>query len=129
IRPTDFGLSYSPEVKIDVFSDNRNNNESNSYLNLPLHKTIGHHFGIDLGASFDLTRYKPSAKSAINNTMWNISPAVSFKSSSFSITAGIRPTWDTRVTKIYPNIMAEIGTPDQRFKMIAGWTGYVSKTS
>jgi len=129
IQPTSFGLSYAPEVKIDVFNDNHSNNESNTYVNLPLRKTVGHHFAIDLGLTFDLTRYKPSGKTAINNTMYDIAPSVTFKSNSFSIMGGIRPTWDTRTTKIYPNIMAEIGTPDQRFTVIAGWTGYLRKTS
>ena len=30
INKTEFGLTYSPEIKIDVFSDNRNNTESNT---------------------------------------------------------------------------------------------------
>src|SRR5687768_12143088 len=36
INKTEFGLSYSPEVRIDVFSDNLKNNESNTVVNLPL---------------------------------------------------------------------------------------------
>src|SRR5262249_23526089 len=109
LQPTEFGLSYAPEVKIDVFSDNHNNNESNSYLNIPLRKSIGDNFAVNLGVSFDLTRYKPSTKQVVNNTMWDISPSVSYKSANFSILGGIRPTWDPKTTKIYPNIMAEIG--------------------
>jgi hypothetical protein len=129
LQPTEFGLSYAPEVKIDVFSDNHNNNESNSYLNIPLRKEIGDNFAVNLGVSFDLTRYKPSSKQVVNNTMWDISPSVSYKSANFSILGGIRPTWDPQTTKIYPNIMAEIGTTDQRFTLLAGWTGYLRKTS
>src|SRR5215467_13844643 len=39
IQPTSFGLSYSPEARVHVFTDNHNNNESNTYVNLPLEKT------------------------------------------------------------------------------------------
>ena len=41
INKTAFGLTYSPEVKIDVFSDNHKNSESNTVVNLPLEKTVG----------------------------------------------------------------------------------------
>ena len=56
INKTEFGLTYSPEVKIDVFSDNLKNNESNTVVNLPLEKTIGKNFAVNLGVTFDLTR-------------------------------------------------------------------------
>jgi hypothetical protein len=129
LTPTSFGLSYSPELKIDVFSDNHNNNESNTYLNLPLEKTIGDKFAVDLGVTFDLTRYKPATKTAINNTMWYLSPSVLYRTPTIRIQAGVRPSWDMKNTKIYPNILAEVGTPDQRFVFMAGWTGYFRKTS
>jgi len=129
IQPTGFGVSYAPEAKVDVFSDNHNNNESNTYINLPIEKTVGKTFAVDLGITFDLTRYKPNGKTAINNTMYYISPSVLFRTPNISIQAGVRPTWDNKSSKIYPNIMAEIGTPDKRFSFIAGWVGYLRKTS
>jgi hypothetical protein len=48
INKTDFGLTYWPEVKIDVFSDHLKNSESNTVLNLPLQKTIGQQFSLNL---------------------------------------------------------------------------------
>jgi hypothetical protein len=129
VQPNKFGLSYAPEVKIDVFSDNHENSESNTYVNLPLEKTVGKTFAINLGLTFDLTRYKPDGKNAINNTAYYISPGVTFRNSNVNLTAGIRPTWDNKSSKIYPNIMAEIGTPDKRFTLIAGWIGYLRKTT
>jgi hypothetical protein len=129
VQPNKFGLTYAPEVKIDVFSDNHENSESNTYVNLPLEKTVGKTFAINLGLTFDLTRYKPDGKNAINNTAYYISPGVTFRNSNVNLTAGIRPTWDNKSSKIYPNIMAEIGTPDKRFTLIAGWIGYLRKTT
>jgi hypothetical protein len=55
IQPTSFGLTYAPEVNIHVFNDNHNNNESNTVVNLPLEKTVGKNFAVDLGLNFDLT--------------------------------------------------------------------------
>jgi hypothetical protein len=129
LQPTTFGISYAPEVKVKVFNDNHNNNESNTYGNLPLQKKVGKTFEVDLGATFDLTRFNPSAKTTINNTMWYISPSVLFKTPNLIIQAGVRPSWDNSSTKIFPNVMAEVGTSDQRFSFIAGWIGYFRKTS
>ena len=108
-----------------MFSHNHNNSESNTYVNLPLEKTVGNNFAIDLGITFDLTRYKPDGKVAINNTAYYISPSVIYRTPTLNIQAGLRPTWDNKDPKIYPNIIAEIGTPDKRFNFIAGWTGYL----
>jgi hypothetical protein len=129
IKPTDFGLSYAPEVRVHVFNDNHKNNESNTYINLPLEKTVGKTFAVDLGLTFDLTRYKPDRKVAINNTAYSISPAVLYRTPNILLQAGVRPTWDNKSPKIYPNIMAEVGTPDKRFYFVAGWIGYLRKTT
>lgn len=129
INRTEFGLSYSPEVKIDVFSDHLKNSESNTVVNLPLEKTIGEDLAVNLGVTFDLTRLSLDKGSAINNTMWYISPSVSYKGSTLQLQAGIRPSWDNKTFKMFPNILAEVGTSDQRFTFQAGWTGYIRKTT
>ena len=129
INKTEYGLTYSPELKIDVFSDHLKNNESNTVVNLPLEKNIGQDFAVQLGVTFDLTRFSPKAKSAINNTAWYISPSVLYKSSTLRLQGGIRPSWDNKSFKMFPNILAEVGTSDQRFTFQAGWTGYIRKTT
>lgn len=129
INKTEFGLNYSPEIKIDIFSDNLKNNESNSVVNLPLQKRIGQEFTVDLGLTFDLTRLSPKGKSALNNTMYYISPSLTYKNSNLSLQAGIRPSWDNKSFTMFPNILAEVGTEDNRFTFQAGWTGFLRKTS
>lgn len=129
INKTDFGLTYSPEVKIDVFTDFLKNNESNTVLNLPLQKSVGKVFAVNLGVTFDLTRLTPKNKSSINNTMYYISPSVLFKTPKVNLQAGIRPSWDNGSFKMFPNVLAEVGTEDKRFFFNAGWTGYVRKTT
>jgi hypothetical protein len=129
IKKTEFNLTYSPELRIDVFSDRLNNTESNTVLNLPLEKTIGKNFAVNLGLTFDLTRMTPKSKTVINNTMYYISPSVIFRSSNFNIQAGIRPSWDNKTFKMFPNVLADINTEDKRFIFQAGWTGYVRKTT
>lgn len=129
INKTEFGLAYNPSVKIDVFSDFLKNNESNTVVDLPLEKTINNNFAVDLGITFDLTRLSPKSKSTVNNTMYYISPSVLYNASNFRIQAGIRPSWDNKTFKMFPNILAEVGTDDARFTFQAGWTGYIRKTT
>jgi hypothetical protein len=129
INKTAFGLTYSPEVKIDVFSDNLKNNESNTVVNLPLEKTVGKDFAVNLGLTFDLTRLSPKNKTALNNTIYYISPSVLYKTSKVNLQVGIRPSWDNSKFKMFPNVLAEVGTEDQRFVFQAGWTGYIRKTT
>lgn len=129
INKTEFGLRYSPDIRIDVFSDNLKNSESNTVVNLPLEKTIGQDFAVNLGVTFDFTRLSLKKSSAINNTTWYISPSVLYKSPTLRLQGGIRPSWDNKSFKMFPNLLAEIGTNDQRFTFQAGWTGYIRKTT
>jgi hypothetical protein len=132
INKTEFGLNYAPEIKIDVFSDHLKNSESNTVVNLPLEKSIGKDFAVNLGVTFDLTRLslkQGSDKLTVNNTMWYLSPSVIYKSLRFRLQGGIRPSWDNKEFKMFPNILAEVGTDDQRFTLHAGWTGYIRKTT
>lgn len=129
INTTEFGLNYSPSVTIDVFSDHLKNNESNTVVDLPLEKTVGQDFVVNLGVTFDLTRLSLKEKAAFNNTAWYISPSVTYKTSTLKLQGGIRPSWDNSTFKMFPNILAEIGTYDQRFTFQAGWTGQIRKTT
>jgi hypothetical protein len=129
INRTTYDISYAPEVKIDVFGDNLKNNESNTYLNLPLSKEVGKTFEAKLGLTFDLTRLSLHNKQAIDNTIYYISPAFLFKTPNLNLQAGIRPSWDNQVFKLFPNITADIGSTDKRFTFQAGWIGYIRKTS
>jgi hypothetical protein len=100
-------------------------------VDLPLEKSINQNFAVKLGLTFDLTRLSPKIKTAgtINNTMYFISPSVLYKKSTFNLQAGIRPSWDNKTFKMFPNILADIGTEDKRFTFQVGWTGYLRKTT
>lgn len=129
INHTQFGISYSPEILINVFKDGRDNSESNTYINLPIQKTVGKVFAVNLGGTFDLTRYKPANANTIDNTFYYLSPSILFKTPKINVQAGIRPSWDNKTFKMFPNVTAEISTEDKRFIFQAGWTGYLRKTS
>jgi hypothetical protein len=129
INKTRFGISYSPELLIHVFNDGRSNSESNTYLNIPMQKTVGKVFAVNLGATFDLTRYRPEKLSAVSNTFYYLSPSILFKTPKINVQAGIRPSWDNKTFKMFPNVMVEASTNDKRIIFQAGWSGYIRRTS
>ncbi|HZH36244.1 MAG TPA: hypothetical protein VEX65_03160 [Flavisolibacter sp.] len=125
INRTDLGISYSPELRIDAFSDRLGNSESNTYLNIPVQKSLGKTFAVDLSLTASLSRYKPENKADVNNNFISISPSLLYRSANVSLQAGIRPSWDKGQSKLFPNIMAEIASTDKRFSFQAGWVGYL----
>ena len=122
INRTDLGISYAPEIKIDAFKGVNNASESNTYINLPLQKSFGSVFGIDLALTGNLSRYKPQNKSAIANNYFAFAPSLLFKKPSVNIQAGIRPSWDNSKFELLPNVLAEFNTSDKRFSLQLGWT-------
>jgi len=131
MKPTEYGLTYNPNVKIDVFSGNNFNGkatETNTLLNLPLTKTFDD-FAFNLGFTADLTNYKNVSKSAIQNNLYYVSPAVQYKNENFYLSAGVSPSWDNKRFHLLPNIMADIVTNDKSFTFQVGWIGYYEKGS
>jgi hypothetical protein len=125
IERTELGISYAPELKVDVFNDQLSNSESNTYINLPIQKMVGNTFGVDLAVTANLSRYKPEDKAEVNNNWFAISPSLLYKTANLNIQAGLRPAWDNSNFKLFPNIIAEVASSDQRFSFQAGWVGYI----
>ena len=125
INRNEYGISFSPSLKVEVFNDRSGNAESNTYLNVPLQKTIGTNFAVDVALEASLSRYKPEEKEPINNNYFTAAPSVRYRSQNLNIHAGIKPSWDNNEFKIFPNVMAEVGSSDKRFSFQLGWIGYL----
>jgi hypothetical protein len=125
INRTDLGISYSPEMKVDIFNDQLSNSESNTYINVPIQKMVDKKFGVDLALTGNFSIYKPEDKATVNNNWFAISPSLLYKTANINIQAGLRPAWDNSSFKLFPNIIAEVASSDQRFSFQAGWTGYM----
>lgn len=129
---TDYGLTYNPNIKVDVFGGNNfmgKATETNTLLNLPLTKTFGETFSFNLGITADLTHYAPVSSAVIQNNLYYVSPSVHVKTSNFNLTAGVSPAWDNKLFHLLPNIMADIVTNDKSFTLQVGWIGYYDKGS
>ena len=127
--PTEFGLSYHPRLKVDVFSDNRNNNESNAVLELPLEKFVGNSFSLKLGFVADVTRFSPEKQDVITSNVFTIPVALGFRSTKFKVNAGMTPSWDNGSFKLLPNILVDIPVAGEKWIIQGGWISYYNKGS
>lgn len=125
INRTEFGLSYAPEIRVDVFSDQLSNTESNTYINLPLQKSVTKSIAVNLGLEASLGRYKPEDKDDVANNFITVSPSLLYRRPNINIQAGLRPAWDNGEFKVFPNVMAEFSTSDNRFAVQLGWIGHL----
>jgi hypothetical protein len=124
INRTDLGLSYSPEIKIDAFNDQLGNSESNTYLNIPLQKTLGNSVEVDVAATANLSRYNRNGKDGMANNYIYFSPSVLLKKENLDVSAGIRPSWDNGHFQLLPNFLFDFKTANYPFSFQVGWTAY-----
>jgi hypothetical protein len=132
MEPTKYGLNYSPSLKINVISGKNafdKATEANTVLNLPLQKTFGDNFAVNLGFTADLTTYRPKDKDNIQNNLFYFSPSVVLKMPNVFLQGGLTPSWDNGNFKMLPNIMADITTNDKQLTLQLGWIGYYDKGS
>lgn len=123
INVSSLGISYSPEIKLEMFHDQLNNTENNTFVNVPLRKMIGQNFGVDLALTANLSRYKQDNKSALSNNYFSFSPSILFRNANVNIQAGIRPSWNNSEFRLLPNVVTEFSSNDNRFAFQFGWTG------
>ncbi|HJU45718.1 MAG TPA: hypothetical protein VJ647_02995, partial [Chitinophagaceae bacterium] len=129
---TEYGINYNPNIKISVFSgknDIHKATEANAVLNVPVQKTFGDNFSVNLGLTADLTNFRPRDTATIQNNLFYLSPSVQYTKNGIHITAGLIPAWDNKKGSLLPNLMADITTKDQRFTIQLGWIGYYDKGS
>ena len=125
INRTESGISYAPEIRVDVFNDQLSNSESNTYIHVPFQKTTDKKYVVDLSVTANLSRYKPEDKEAVNNNWFAISPSLLYKTANLSLNAGLRPAWDNSSFHLFPNLTVEIQSADHPFSFQAGWVGYI----
>ncbi|OIR07531.1 hypothetical protein GALL_101920 [mine drainage metagenome] len=127
--PTDFGITYHPQIKLNSFFDNRSGSELNFILKAPINKALGKIFALDLKFTADVTALHTSAISSINNNLFYIDPSVQFNTPNFKLNAGIRPSWDNSIFSMLPNVTIEAKLKDEHLVFQAGWIGYYNKNT
>lgn len=123
------GIDYSPELKIDLFADNHKAIERSFAIGLPFSKKINDAFAAKLAFGYDYTVLKATNQNNSKTAVLYIQPVVQYKSPTFSVDAGIRPSWDNSRFVMLPAVKAQVGTADQRFTILGGFEGRVKKNT
>ncbi len=129
--PTEFGLTYNPNVKVIYFGDNHSDKgiEVNTVANVPIEKTLGENFAIDLGFTGDFTNYKVQGRNADNNNLFYVSPALVYHGENLSLHAEMTPSWDQKDFHLLPNFRGDYTTTDKKFTLFAVFDGFYEKGS
>lgn len=125
---TDFGLTYNPNVSINIFTDNHHATESNAIFNVPVEKTVGKS-ALRLGATANMTQYKPADIASFSNNIFSVNGAFLLKTPDLNLQLGVLPTWDNKVYSTLPDIRADYQIQGEKFVVTAGWIGYYIKNN
>ncbi len=127
--PTEFGLTFNPNLKIAAFGENNTprTSEADMVLNLPLEKIVNENFAIDLAFTADVTNYTIGTGSTINNNLFLVSPAVVYHTDNIALHIEMTPSWDQSNFHLLPNFRAEYTTDNKAFTLFASLDGYYDK--
>lgn len=125
---TRFGISYNPEVNINVFSDSRST-ETNGVLDIPVEVRFGTSFGLLIRGNADLTTYTPTDSGSYSNNVYFFNAAAMLKTSRLAIRAGIRPTWDNNKLNVLPDVMVDVHLQEKKIIVTGAWVSHIRKNT
>ncbi len=125
---TRFGISYNPDLNINVFSDSRST-ETNGILDVPVEVRFGTSFGLLIRGNADITTYTPTDGKAYSNNVYFFNAAVLLKTSKLAIRAGIRPTWDNSKLNVLPDVLVDVHLQEKKIIVTAGWAAHIRKNT
>ncbi len=130
--PTDYGISYDPNVEVSSFTNKNRLSESSLVLNAPIKKEFGEAFAVKIEGKADITSYSTKALTPnikFSNNIFSIAPSLAFSSPRFSVNGGIIPTWNNGKFVWLPNIYGEAQIQGKAFMVQAGWVGRYTKNT
>jgi hypothetical protein len=132
-QATASGISYNPNIELNLFTSKNKVAETNAIVNIPFEKVINDNFSAKLALQADFTnyttKYTTSTNYTFSNTIVQINPAVNYHSDLFKIHGGIIAAWNNKQYELLPDIYAEVPVKDKVFSIQAGWIGRFVKNS
>jgi hypothetical protein len=129
-QPNSNGLSYKPSVAINYFNAAINNkaNEVQVVAKAPFTKTFNKMYSLNMGAEASFTNTNgvlTTGNTSFSNNLYSVYGNAVFTTPTFTLQAGIAPTWDNGAFAFLPDIAvtAKLAT-DKDLSIIAGWKGY-----
>ncbi len=124
---TEFGLKYHPDVTVGFFNDNYNGREFRAIGNLPLSKSIGESFAVNLALNVDYNQLSRRNQEAINNTLFTVPFSLDFKNENVNIHGGVIPSWDNSKFRLLPDLMADFKLGTDGAIVQVGWLMHYDK--
>lgn len=132
-KPNDWGLNYSPQFTVDVFSNKNQVSENTFQLILPVEKSINETFTARLNTVANITKYETKnlafADTTFHNNTVKIAPGVYYSSKKLKANIGIDAVSNEKKWVYFPNIYGEMALMNKRFLIIAGWQGDVIRNT
>ncbi len=132
-KATETGISYNPNIEINLFTNKDKANETNFIVDVPFEKVINDNFSAKLELKADVTSYSTknllTTNVKLTNTIVQINPAVNYHTDVIKIHAGITPAWNNNKYDLLPDIYAELPVKDKVFSIQAGWIGRFVKNN
>lgn len=123
-----FGVDYNPSVGFDIFGDDNSGKENTFMFDAPVSKSITDKLDFNVALSGSFSRFKADTTN-INNSLFLVSPSVTFKTTTANIVAGITPSWNNSSFALLPNFTADVKLSEEKFILQAGWIGYYNKNT
>lgn len=131
-QPTAYGILYHPQILVNLFSNTSNTKESTIHLKLPVSRSFGRIFMLDLGADVDVTHYTNKIlpdTASLNNNLFTFNTSIRFKTPNFKLNLGLIPSWDNSKFNLLPNFTIERKLAKSKFIVEGGWIGYYQKNT
>lgn len=125
--PTEFGITYRPEITMNIFSDNRKNTETRLLLRTPVEKIIGKSFRVKIGVEADLAKLSRHLSTSIQNSLVQVPVSLSIRKPTWLLQAGLIPSWNNNAFKLLPDIQFNLPVSGEKWMFQAGWMSYFKK--
>ena len=130
--PSAYGITYHPQLKFNIFSNTSASKETNLLLKVPVSKSFGRLFYLDLAPTIDITHYSSSiykTSVSLNNNLFNFNTSLRFTTPNFKANIGLLPSWDNGSFSLLPNFTAEGKLANNKLVVEGGWIGYFQKNT
>jgi hypothetical protein len=119
-------INYDPTIDLHFYTRENKIQETDIELNIPVQKKLNDQFTASLVINSRVANYTNKdlgTAFTINNSVFELRPALDYYNSKFIVHAGLTPAWDNKEFTVLPDFRAEVPIATKNFVLQAGWVG------